>query len=50
MITFEEVSKTVVDLVIEIKRLQDENKMLKEFIGKVKAAKNVREPDAKIKE
>ena len=50
MITFEEVSKTVLDLVLEVRRLSDENKVLKELIGKMEAAKIVREPAGKIKE
>ena len=46
MITFDEVSKTVVDLVLEVRRLSDENKALKEVIGKMEKS-NVREPDNK---
>ena len=46
MITFDEVSKTVLDLVLEVRRLQDENKALKEVIGKMEKL-NVREPDKK---
>ena len=45
MITFDEVSKTVLDLVLEVRRLQDENKALKQVIGKME--KPVREPDNK---
>ena len=45
MITFEEVSKTVLDLVLEVRRLSEENKALKEVIGKME--KPVREPDNK---
>ena len=45
MITFEEVSKTVLDLVLEVRRLSEENKALKEVI--VKMEKPVREPDKK---
>ena len=46
MITFEEVTKTVLDLVLEVRRLNDENKTLKEAIGKMEKL-NVREPDKK---
>lgn len=47
-ITFEEVSKTVMDLVLEIRRLSDENKALKEVISQHGAMeKPVREPDKK---
>ncbi len=48
MITFDEVSKTVLDLVLEVRRLQDENKALKEVIGKIEAVKNVRDPDKSV--
>ena len=46
MITFEEVSKTVLDLVLEVRRLSEENKALKEVIVKMQTS-NVREPDNK---
>ena len=49
MITFDEVSKTVVDLVVEVRRLSEENKALKEVIvqtGQMQKL-NVREPDKK---
>lgn len=36
MITFEEVTKTVLDLVLEVRRLSEENKLLKEEFLKAK--------------
>ena len=45
MITFEEVTQTVVNLLRRINELEMENKGLKETLNK-----NVREPDGKLKE
>lgn len=44
-ITFEEVAKTVLDLVGEVQRLNNENKALKDALVKLDKEKSVREPD-----